>query len=1359
MPLVYRPVVGFILLCLIAFAPRLDAQLSKQIHFKNISTREGLSFPRVTCILQDRKGFIWVGTHLGLNRYDSRQVAVHLADPADSTRLSNDEITALYEDGQDQLWVGTEVGLNVYDRHTSRFRRFAHPALRAGAINAISGDHRGRVFVVTDRVLLQLNEQLQVVRETRLEDLSSAPGMEAMTALHVDDQRNVWINTNLGLRRYEPEAGRLTDPLGDDFRREPGVIEFVSTIYVDSADRIWVSDRGNGLRYYDPGHREWTVVAGLSSRYINGVIEDREGRIWVCTGRNGLNILDPATGAVEVMLYGDQPESNFVTNSLSCIYADNNGGIWIGTFTSGLEYYHQHQMRYNLFFPKGENNGINSNYITSFAPTKNNDLWVGAGEEGLLFYDRSADRFEKFTPTDSDSLNLGTRKENNYIISLLLTEAEDHLLIGTLSGFYDYHLATGRWKYFHHSNRSKKLRPGSLVSSMVQDGDTIYLSNLDGLQIYDLKTGGLENYPLPNPEPEHMVTALVHNDSVVYLSTRSGTLYVFSKRERSLRRHAFPADQPQPTNLTTLYLDTRNRLIICSDHQGQIRYSPDLTTYEKLSGLVADKHLTVMAVCEDPTEGYWLATNQGLVQVDEQWKVRNVLDHNEGFQPTYFSRNGLATTPGGEVVVGGNSGMYAFDPRNLLAAPPPNAQVHLTDFLLMNRSAVESEVAGFRVPGDLMYLDGLRLPVYQNLVTFEYTALDYHNPSRLNYAYRLHPYEKEWNYVGNRNYATYRDLPAGAYNFEVRYLAPDGTFTDQTASLSLYMPPKPWQSGWAYLGYGIVLFLLARQFFLYRRNRRRLWKEVAVQRIQREKMEELYNFKIDFFTQITHELRTPLTLIIGPLEEIISRRGGGGEGRLLRLIHRNTHKLLHRVNQILDFRKIEQSDMKVFAKKGNIVAFAEDTLYSFLGMAEEKGIALHFETNMEKYPYVLFDRDILEKILVNLVANAVKFTDRGSVSVEVMEPEHAPHPTHFTIRVRDTGRGILPENLDQVFTTFFQEQRGEKRLGSGLGLHMVKQLTTLHRGTIEVASTPDVGTTFSLTLPKADLDLMSEEPQQPRASTVPPAVAAGDVQENRTTPPAESSKLLVVDDEPDVRELIEEMFADTHTVVTADSGERALELARSEMPDLIISDVMMPGMDGYALCATAKADFLLGHIPIVLLTALNSTDHEIEGLRTGADAYVTKPFPTSLLRARVENLLQSRKRLKQSFLHSTLLATDDLALNHADQEFIDRVIAYIDQRLDDCTLEVTDISEALGMSSSTFYRKLKSLTDLSGNEFIRTIRLKRALGLLQRTKLSIAEVGYQTGFSDPRYFSTCFKRLYQMTPSEFQSQHRDKALS
>ncbi|MCP9236195.1 hybrid sensor histidine kinase/response regulator transcription factor [Lewinella sp. JB7] len=1347
-------VAWLLLLAWCAFTPPLNAQFSKQIHFRNISVREGLSYPRVTCMLQDRSGFMWFGTDLGLNRYDGRQFTVYFADATDSTRLANDQITALYEDERDRLWVGTLAGLNVYDRRTSRFQRFAHPVLGEESIRAIAGDGSGRVFIITERVLLQLDERLKVVRELRLTGLSSEPGMDAMTALHVDADDRVWINTNVGLRRYDAAAGRMSNPLADYFIREPGVVEFVSTIYFDSAQRIWVSDRGNGLRYYDPGSRHWTVVENLSSRFINGVIEDREGRIWVATGRNGLNILDPTTGSVEVIQYGDRPESNFATNSLSGIYADRNGGIWIGTFTSGMEYFYQQQVSYNLYFPKGENSGINSNYITSFAPTANNDLWVGAGEEGLLFYDRGADRFRKLTPTNSDSLNLGARKENNYILSLLLTEEEDHLLIGTLTGFYDYHLATGRWKYFHHANRGRKLRPGSLVSTILQDGRQIYLSNLDGLQIYDLDDGSLDTYPLPNTESA--VTSLVQNDSVAYLSSRAGALYVFSKRDRSFRRHVFPADHPPLAAVTALYLDARNRLIVCSDHQGQIRYNAELTEFERLRGLPPTRHLTVMSICEDPARGYWLASNLGLIRVTEEWEVANILDHNEGFEPTYFNRNGLIATPRGEIVVGGNSGMYAFEPAKLLAAPPPDARIHLTDFLLLNRSAVKSEVAGFRVPGDLPYIDGVRLPGYQSLITFEYTALDYHNPSRLNYAYRLRPYEEEWNQVGNRNYATYRDLPAGDYTFEVKYRGAEGEFAPRAATLALHLPPKPWLSGWAYLGYAIVLFFLVRQFYLYRRHRRRLRQEVVMQRFEREKMEELYNFKIDFFTQITHELRTPLTLIIGPLEEIISRHRGGGEGRLLRLIHRNTHKLLHRVNQILDFRKIEQSDMKVFAKKGNIVTFAEEILYGFLSMAEEKGIELNFETNMEKYPYVLFDRDVMEKILTNLVANAVKFTDAGCVSVSVTEPDDISHPTHFHLRVTDTGRGIRPENLDRVFTTFFQEQRGDSRVGSGLGLHMVKQLTVLHRGTIEVESTLHEGTTFTLSLPKADLELMQEDAPEQRVSSASPGLLPPPEPE-RVSPEAAEGKLLVVDDEPDVRELIEEMFSDRHEVLTVESAERALELARTAMPDLIICDVMMPGMDGYAFCARARADFLLGHIPIILLTALNSTDHEIEGLRTGADAYVTKPFPTNLLRARVENLLRSRKRLKQSFLHSTLPATDDLALNQADQAFIDHVIAYIDQRLDDGTLEVANISEELGMSSSTFYRKLKSLTDLSGNEFIRTIRLKRSLDLLQRTDLNISEIGYRVGFSDPKYFSTCFKRLYQMTPTEFQARRRDKA--
>jgi len=635
-------------------------------------------------------------------------------------------------------------------------------------------------------------------------------------------------------------------------------------------------------------------------------------------------------------------------------------------------------------------------------------------------------------------------------------------------------------------------------------------------------------------------------------------------------------------------------------------------------------------------------------------------------------------------------------------------------------------------------------------MTFEFAALDFHNPSRINYAYRLEPYEREWNEVGNRRFATYRDLPPGSYTFKVK--TADGESSYAAATLSIVLPPKPWLSWWAYLIYTGLLFLVGRQLFLFRKNRRILRQEIAMEKFQTEKIQELYAYKIDFFTQVTHELRTPLTLIIAPLEEMMSRNKSWAGNNLLQMMHRNAKKLLQTVNQILDFRKIENSDMKVYAKKGNIVTFAEEILMSFSHTANQKGVTLSFETNMEDHPFVLFDKDIMEKILINLIANAVKFTNAGKITLQI---HHHPSDPTFQIQVQDTGQGIEPDNLPHIFDSFFQEKRNHSTQGSGLGLKIVKELTQLHHGTLEVHSLIHEGTTFLLTFPKADLELMEAEPARPELSHH-PSHEKQSIPLSENLSPEISAKILVVDDEEEILTLAREIFKQQYQVLTSNSAQNAIPIARSEMPDIIISDVMMPEMDGYKFCEYTKSDFLLRHIPVILLTALKKTENEIEGLNTGADAYISKPFSVQLLKATVQNLITSRQQLKQAFLNSGINASNvnHLTDNNSDQEFIQKVIVLIEQKIEASGLEITWIANQMGMSASTFYRKLKSLTGLSGNEFIRTVRLKRALDLLQNTEMNISEIAYRVGFSDPKYFATCFKKQFNATPSEYVAEHR-----
>lgn len=1321
------------------------SQNSNKIHFKNISVKDGLSFPVINCVLQDKKGFIWVGTEIGLNKYDSQKFKTFYAKPTDSTSLSHDYISCLYEDSRERIWVGTQQGLNVYSRSNSGFLKFNDVTLKSRRILAITGN-AAKNWVLTSQELVRLNPQMEVERKYLLKNIASEKEITAFSTAKMDAQGHLWISTNKGVRLFDPKTQKLTNPLSDLIDATITTADFFSVIYFDSHQNLWLGMRGNGVKYYSFTEKKWHQIEKVSSRYVNGIFEDIDKNIWIGTGRNGLNLYHPDTEQIEVVKYADMPESNLTSNSISCIYGDAMGGIWLGTFNNGLLYYYQHQLKFNLYYSKGQISGISSNYITSFAPDNQGNIWMGVGEEGLLYFERKKRRFQNLKP--QGIFKTGAElKENFYILSLLLSADQRHLFIGTLTGFFDYDIFTKKWLFYSHKTLNPQALLGGYINSFLQDNDKLFFVTLNGLSIYNYRTHSIQNHFIPLRQ----MANLVQDDDYVYIGTRQNGLWLFEKKTGKLSKLR-SNKVAVPGRIRCIWLDRKHRLIIGTDNQGIFRFNRELTASEVIPNTTSGERLIFMSLCEDKNGSYWCTTTKGLVNITQDFKIKKIFNANDGFNPSYFTHNAILSIPNDEILVGGNVGFYSFFPADFYSSKSFNSKVRLIDFMVLNKSVVGTDIEGFKVSGDLENVKQISLPTYQNLLTFEYTTLDFHNPSGGEYAYRLLPYDKEWNRVGNRRFATYRDLPAGTYTFQVKYLPSDGTQPPEITQVEMKIPAVWWQSWWAYWLYATLIFLLIRQFYLYRTNKRKLRQEIEMQRFQSDKMKELYQFKIDFFTQITHELRTPLTLIISPLEEMIRRNASPSENNLLKIIHRNTQKLLLTVNQILDFRKIENSDMKVFAKKGNIVSFAEEILYSFLKLTEKKGIELQFETNMEKYPYVLFDKDIIEKILVNLIANAVKFTSQGSIRLKVYEQEEVAAASHYFLEIADTGQGIKPENIKHIFDSFFQENRDNHTVGSGLGLKIVKELTHLHRGTIEVTSEFNKGTQFLLSFPKADLDLMNEEPIRPGVSREvewngPQLTSAKDK-------PAASAKILIVDDEPDLLLFLEEIFEEDYQVFAAESGKKALDIARTELPDLIVSDVMMPEMSGFELCTFAKTDFLLGHIPIILLTALNSTDHEIEGLKTGADAYIAKPFPVNLLKATVQNLLTSRQKLKHSFLNSSLSSAGDVTQNNSDKVFLEKVIAAIDTKLDKTDLEIGDISNELGMSESTFYRKLKSLTDLAGNEFIRTVRLKRSVELLKNSDFNISEIAYRVGFSDPKYFSTCFRKFYNSTPTEFIAQNR-----
>lgn len=1386
----FRPDRWLLALMLWAVCPLTQAQNDPVFSF--LTVEDGLSNNWVKAILKDHDGFMWFGTFNGLNRYDGQSFQTF--HPNDSSGLSDQFIESLAEDAWGRLWVGTfSGGLCRFDRLTERFAPHTHApddprSIRSNRVLCILPDSAGNLWIGTDQGLDRFDPETDTFEHVDL----GLPRLKVYS-LHRSHHGWLWVGTDQGLFAWQgPERVQHFAPDPAD----PGSLAHpdAKSLYEDKYGNLWIGTWGGGLdRWQGPGQgfehfRASQQIGTLGNDNILQVLGDGGDFLYVATEGGGLHRLDLRSRRFSQYLPDLRRERSINSNSVHALAYDAADGIlWVGTYNGGINYFSQWDKPFRHI--RAQVNGLNDNHITCLEEDQHGNIWIGTDGGGINIWTPETNRFRYVQAASG-------RIQSDAILSLYCDRA-NRMWVGSFQGGLDLLDATGNLiRRFRPRPDDPRSLSGSNVSAIYEDKrGQIWVGTMSaGLHRYR-SDGGFDYYQHDPSDPQSLADNFIFGmfeDRLGRLLVQTGGgLELFDPRQGTFSRlgKQLETDFENPVALLE---DSQGNLWLGSNELGLFRIDRtgvEVRRYAVKDGLPSN---SIAGILEDEVGNLWVSTHKGLCKFEEAvTKPERVRIYTyaveDGLQGSEFKRGAYCLRRNGEMLYGGQNGFNLFDPTDIKNNPfvPP---VHITGLRLFNRKVDFADSDLLAAP--IAETQAITLTHQQSVITFEFSALNYLLSDKNQYAYQMVGFEDAWNYVGTQNSATYTNLDPGTYTFRVKASNNDGIWNEAGTTLAITILP-PWWETWYFRGGVLLLFILlivgvyqirtfqlklskrqleqqvslrtadleqanqlseARQVEISRQNETLRQKNHALEQQAAEirrmalEIEALHEAKIRFFTNISHELRTPLNLILWPLEELMAEDLSPARKERLQLMHRNAQMLIKLINQLLDFRKIETGTLKLHPLQQDVMTVIRQTAEAFLDWAQRR--QLDFSVHCEPPQLnMAVDADKLEKVLSNLLSNAIKFVQEGG-RIELraeQQPAQSDRGPRLRIEVIDNGPGIDTEQQAHLFERFYEGKRS-RFPGSGIGLSLVKELVELHEGCIEVDSAPGRGTRFTVELPT---DLPSEgqaipafEGGQPvslptgQAST--PQVESANFEEERPM-------LLLVEDNLDILHFMQEQLQQEYVVAVAENGAIGIEKALEHMPDLIICDVMMPEVDGFELVQTLKQDLRTSHIPIVLVTARTGEEDRRLGLTFGADDYITKPFAFPLLRLKLRNMLFTRQQLKDQILAESWV--DHESLSAVDAQFMRQAVQLVRDHLSDSEFGVEDFSEPFHMSRRNVLRKLKAITGLSINEFIRHTRLQEAHRLLLQGQLNVSEVAYSVGFTDPKYFSQCFKKQFGVSPS------------
>ncbi len=1335
-------------------------------HFNHLSTADGLSTPQIRSrVVRDDKGFVWVGTANGLERYDGQNVKDYRNIPDDPRSLSSNAIWSLLVDRKNRLWVGTfETGLSLYDAARDRFVNFLPRAgdslwLQKKSVYNIFEDHSGSIWLALEfggvvRMEIpadaDLHEPNSLAHLIRFKTYSLATPRNIGRDFYEREDGKLLVASDSGLVVLDPPSGvlsrlHLVDPIGR-------LLDTISIhcITKDHDGNLWVGSGKHGAfklerssgRVLNFSHSD-TDSLSLSSNLVSDVAEDRFGNVWIAT-ISGLHLCSPVTGHLTPFLTFNRAPHLSITNQIS---VDRTGMLWISTGEDGVYWLSSKSRRFPNFSIRASDGS--PKVFETIERASDGTHWCSS--LGKLYKIDIASRRVLRTIDVFRGKTQSYWEPNN---SATFLDARGNFWYGTWGlGLYRINLASGEVKNYGYESSVGK---DPIAMSIAQgSGNYIWTSAYrDGFMKFEPASGKF--LKLPVAEYAFPFDVMKDRDGRVWIASERNGVFLYDPATG--KTDHFVHDPSNGRSLShdravKTYQDPSGRIWVGTSTVINL-WDPATKSFTRYPNPAINRALYVQPIGSDRKGNLWVMYSFGGL---------SILNPSSGEFTNFDASDGVCggvidmeNLDDGRVLLTGGRGINILNPDSIELHRPPPA-------LVVTRMAINDE--SVPLPAFLRGTGSVWLSHEQNVLEFEFAATEIDAPDLVRYWYQLEGLEKDWVNPRDRRYVRYPGLAPGDYVFKVRATTSRSEWPPQEIALALSIAPPWWRTAWAYAAYALITIVLLITGYRVRLRQIHLKQEVQMEHFQREHLAEVDRLKSRFFANISHEFRTPLTLILGPIRKWRERTREEDEKKDLAVAERNAHRLLRLINQLLDLSKLEAGAMKLRASRMNIVPLIKGIAYSFESSAGMRGITLgvHIE---EHEIEVYSDKDMVEKILTNLLSNAFKFTpDGGGVTVKVTQfrtqNSELKVQNLVELLVADTGIGIPADQLDKVFDRFYQVDASQTRQqeGSGLGLALVKELVELHHGTIQVESEVGKGTTFTLRLPLGRSHLKDDEVEEASVSLEPTLSEvervlvdkAGGVAPEEPEPEqvkGEKPIVLVVEDNADVRAYIKDYLVPAYQITEARDGMEGIEKALEMIPDLIISDVMMPKKDGYEVCRTLKLDDKTSHIPIILLTAKAASENKIEGLEIGADDYLIKPFEPKELLARVKNLIDLRRKLRQRFSESVPLRPGEIAVTSIDDLFLRKVATVVDQRMGDENLGVEELGQGVGMSRSQLHRKLTALTNQSPSDFIRYMRLHRAMALLKGNAGTVAEVAYTVGFADPSHFSRRFHEVFGITPGE-----------
>jgi signal transduction histidine kinase/ligand-binding sensor domain-containing protein/DNA-binding response OmpR family regulator len=1333
------------------YVPFVLADKTNVLSFDYFSQADGLPNNQIQCIFQDEKGWIWLGTSQGLSRFDGYRFVNFITSPDDSTSLSGNLVRVIFEDSKGNLYVGTENGgLNIFDRKKECFLHTYknNPEFKAKelSVNAITEDKEGNLYIGTDRNLLKLDSAGHLGRVNPTgSGIANFTGSFIRT-LHFDDHGKLWIGTTNGLFSYCPETNsveEITLPVSNSKSKE------VFEVIKDDDGLLWVGTYSSGLLLIDPLTRSVTHL-DLGPYYertetVRTISKGILGDYWIGT-RGGLYIYSKTKGVTGFFRHDDRDNHSLANNSVLDIFHDSRGETWIGT-RGGLNLLAKSKQVFKNFSAlPNDNRFLNCNIIYAFWIDDRERIWVGTEDGGINIYDPSQGIFEYMKAGEKNS---NTISQN--CVKAFLEDRKGNLWIGTFWGGIDVlNLKTDKISHYRHSEDNPNSLSDNRVWALSLDSDGgIWIGTSVGVDRLDPVTGSFRHF-----------SELAQNKQVNWISIDSeNDIWLGTPDEVVIYDPSTEMVTKFPEHSRSFLEDSEKRYWIATLDNGIALYSKTEGTKKYLSERNGLANNQALCILEDDNKNLWISTSHGLSKFDPSKQQFRNFTSKDGLRNDQFTYGAAYRAKDGELLFGGISGFNMFNPKEILQEEL-DVPLLFTELRLFNRPVPISNEKGAVLKKSISESSKLVLRYDQNVFTLQFAALDFINSASILYSYFLEGFDKEWNEPGLLRTATYTNLNPGEYILRVKSILPGNPVPGKELSLQITILPPFWMTWWFKVL--IILIIAALLFALIRFiiNREMIKNELVSERTKARHLHELDMLKLRLFTNISHEIRTPLTLILGPLEKLISREVPEEDIQShLAMVYRNTKQLDRLINQLLDFRKLETGNLKLELTSGDMVSLISNVVHSFDEYAKEKQITLKFNS-LKKRIVALFDPDKVETIVTNLISNAVKYTDEGgSVSVHLSlvfanddeeSLSNLPEKQFIEISVKDSGKGISQNNIEKVFTRFFRVDSKNESSGTGIGLSLVKELVKLHNGSIYVISKPGKGSKFTVRLPYGVEEEQTENTLAEEESNinVQDRKAFGD--ELNEKPDARI--MLIVEDNPDVRYFIRSHFDTIYSIYEARNGKEGWDTAIKIIPDVIISDILMPDVDGYEFCKRIKKDERTSHIPVLLLTALHSKEHEKEGLSCGADDFVTKPFDISILETKIENMLSVRAALKEKYTRELILRPSDVTTSSPDDRFLIKAMEVVEKNIANPDFDIESFANEVGVSRMQLYRKFSALTNMTVKEFVRSVRLKRATQLLVEKNMTITEIAFAIGFKDLSHFRKSFHREYGMSATEYASQ-------